>query len=396
LTVTAPPRPPRPGDPVDRDELEALVNALIEEARRRAQRRRRIYTSVVALVALAGVGAFVVVDRTAWSQTASPELAARCGLAAGASTSQIAFMRSTVGQDHKELYVMNTDGSGQRLLAREAGLGDMAWSHDGRDIVFLRGGRWDRGALMVVAADGSEERRLTGSAAAWTGGFDWVSDRRIAYTRVRGHYRDIWVMNADGSGQRRLAQRGTRPQWSPDGRQISFASRRDGNWEIYAMNADGSSRRRLTHNSVDDYGAAWSPDGHLISFSRQRDSGGFDLFVMNADGTGQRRLARNAAWSGGPVAWSLDGLKIAFARPSPGTTDIYVMNADGGGVRNLTRSPGLADSGPTWSPDGRKIAFVTWSRLSDGDLYAINADGSGKRRLVRNAAWLAWSPAQTK
>ena len=56
MTVTAPPRPPRPSDPVDHGELEALVEALIEEARQRARRRRRRYGASILLVALvAGV-----------------------------------------------------------------------------------------------------------------------------------------------------------------------------------------------------------------------------------------------------------------------------------------------------------------------------------------------------
>jgi cell division septal protein FtsQ len=60
MTVTAPPRPPRPGDPVDRDELEAIVQALIEETRRRARRRRLVYAAAAASIALAGIVAFTV------------------------------------------------------------------------------------------------------------------------------------------------------------------------------------------------------------------------------------------------------------------------------------------------------------------------------------------------
>jgi hypothetical protein len=76
VTVTAPPRPPRRlSDPVERDEFEALVEALIEEARKRAQRRRRRNGAVVTLVALVGVAVFAIFGRSAQSQTASPALA---------------------------------------------------------------------------------------------------------------------------------------------------------------------------------------------------------------------------------------------------------------------------------------------------------------------------------
>ncbi len=72
MTVTAPPRPPRSSDPVDREEVEALVEALIEEARKRAQRRRRRNGAVVTLVALVGVAVFAIFGRSAQSQTGSP------------------------------------------------------------------------------------------------------------------------------------------------------------------------------------------------------------------------------------------------------------------------------------------------------------------------------------
>ena len=46
--------------------------------------------------------------------------------------------------------------------------------------------------------------------------------------------------------------------WSPDGARIAFVSRRDGNYEIYVMNADGSGQTRLTNNSAWDLHPAWS------------------------------------------------------------------------------------------------------------------------------------------
>ena len=83
MTVTAPPRPPRPSDPVDRQEVEALVEALFEEARQRARRRRRVRLAVVACVVLLGATVLAVFERTAESQSSSPALTARSGLAGG-------------------------------------------------------------------------------------------------------------------------------------------------------------------------------------------------------------------------------------------------------------------------------------------------------------------------
>src|SRR6476620_2898282 len=94
MTVAAPPRPPRPSDPIDREELEALVEALIEEARQRARRRRRIYGAAAALAALVGVTVFALFERTAQSQTASPGLKAGSSVSAGTTRSKLAFVRT--------------------------------------------------------------------------------------------------------------------------------------------------------------------------------------------------------------------------------------------------------------------------------------------------------------
>ena len=188
MTVTAPPRPPRPSDPVDREELEALVEALIEEARRRARRRRRIYGAAAALVALVGVTVFAVFERTAQSQPASPALATGSSLSAGATSSKLAFIRhrntACCGRSGPfELYVMNADGSGKRVLTHA--WGGPAWSPDGRKIAFVNVPHRDID-IYVINADGSGQRRLTRNAGNHFG-ITWSPDgRKIAFGRGDG------------------------------------------------------------------------------------------------------------------------------------------------------------------------------------------------------------------
>ena len=108
-------------------------------------------------------------------------------------------------------------------------------------------------------------------------------------------------MNAHGSEQRILTRKPENafPAWSPDGGKIAFVSNRDGNLEIYVMNSDGSGQRRLTRHPGVDGSPAWSPDGRSIACGCER-GGNFDIYVISADGSGQRRLTREPRGRCGP------------------------------------------------------------------------------------------------
>jgi len=71
-------------------------------------------------------------------------------------------------------------------------------------------------------------------------------------------------------------------------------SRRDGNWEVYVMNIDGSGIKRLTDNGNTDGLPIWSPDGQTIAFASDRKGFGFSgdwaIWAMNPDGSNQRML----------------------------------------------------------------------------------------------------------
>ena len=85
------------------------------------------------------------------------------------------------------------------------------------------------------------------------------------------------------------------PAWSPDGGRIVFESYRhgNGNGELYVMNANGSGQTRLTNSAGDDGLPAWSPDGTSISFVSNR-SGRYRIWVMNADGSNPQPLLQSA------------------------------------------------------------------------------------------------------
>lgn len=239
--------------------------------------------------------------------------------------------------------------------------------------------------IYVINADGSGETRLTTSAGI-DHSPDWSPDAtKIAFKSTRDGNHEIYVMNADGSAQSRLTNNTAiddHPNWSMDGTKIAFYSDRDGNNEIYVMNANGSGLTRLTNNPAQDLEPVWSPDGTRIAFRSDRD-GNDEIYVMNADGTGQTRLT-NDPGSDDYASWSPDGSKIAFRGVRGGSHDIYVMNVSGGEVTRLTTNAAL-DFNPDWSPDGTKLVFAS-TRDGNGELYTMNADGTGQTRLTNNPA----------
>jgi Tol biopolymer transport system component len=82
------------------------------------------------------------------------------------------------------------------------------------------------------------------------------------------------------------------PAWSPDGARLAFVSDRDSNREIYLANADGTGQTRLTNDPNPDLSPEWSPDGSRLAFVRYR-SGRRDIYVMNVDGSGLVRLTND-------------------------------------------------------------------------------------------------------
>ena len=189
--------------------------------------------------------------------------------------------------------VVNADGSGERELAPSAGSG--SWSPDGRRIAFVK----FSAGVYVMYADGSGKTQLTSNTRGQH--FDsavWSPDgSKIAFSSHRGNSAAIYAINVDGTGLRTLSRRHdstTRLMlWSPDGSKIAFSASFD---DVYVMNADGSGEIRLVR-SVFEFD--WSPDGTKIVF------GGPDgeIHVIDVDGSHQRRLTRTGGNAGFPL-WS--------------------------------------------------------------------------------------------
>jgi hypothetical protein len=152
------------------------------------------------------------------------------------------------------------------------------------------------------------------------------------------------------------------PAWSPDGSRIAIVVTKKGNTDIYVMDADGSHQRRLTTSLAQDEFPSWSPDGSTIVYdssgSTPLDNSGLsptqEIWSVPAAGGTPVRLTNNHASDQAP-SYSPDGTKIAFFEPD-GITE---MDADGRNVRPVAGASGGWT--PRWSPDGSRIAFLVFS-----------------------------------
>ena len=167
------------------------------------------------------------------------------------------------------------------------------------------------------------------------------------------------------------------PVWSPGSEQILMASaRRDdsaaddrsGDDELFVLNREGSVVHQLTDNLFQDTQPDWSPDGKWISFKSDR-TGRPEIFVMRSDGTQLRQLTNSVGENWSPD-WSPDGGSLAFASNRNGNFDLFVMRADGSEVNQVTHSP-ADELEPIWSPTGNALSFAL---MESGDPHVLILD----------------------
>ncbi|MFT5526959.1 MAG: Tol biopolymer transport system component [Pirellulaceae bacterium] len=141
--------------------------------------------------------------------------------------------------------------------------------------------------MVIEAKTGGPVSRLTYDDARY--GDLWPkyspNGRSIVFSSRRDDDFEIYLMNADGTGQQRLTESpgvDTHPSFSPDGQRIVFTSARDRNYEIYTMKLDGSDLRRITNDAGRDDFASYYPDGKQLVVVSQR-KGRYDLYSIQVD-----------------------------------------------------------------------------------------------------------------
>jgi TolB protein len=236
--------------------------------------------------------------------------------------------------------------------------------------------------IYIADYDGANQRRVTVNRAlnifpTWS-----PDGRAIAYTSYRrANSPDVYISNIyqgtlenplKGQGQNWLAA------WSPDGTRLAFTSNRDGNPELYVINRDGTGLRRLTTHPAVDTTPTWSPAGNEIAFTSDR-SGTPQIYVVSASGGAPRRItseayADRATWAPAPFN------EIAYAaRTGPGY-DIRIYDIASGQTRQITFGEGSNES-PVFAPNGRHLAFTS-TRRGRSQIFLIGRDGRGLKQVT--------------
>jgi TolB protein len=259
---------------------------------------------------------------------------------------QIIFQSIRGESPYYQMFVMNADGSGQRMVSSGRGKTTCGW--------FVPGGITFASTHLDPSAfqPGRDKAPPQSPSRRYLWDFDSAMD--------------VFQTDLQGKNERRLT---TTPgydaeaSWSWDGKQMVFTSERSGDLEIWIAGADGKDARRLTWATGYDGGPFFSPDGKLVVFRgfRGADGRAAEVYVVGADGRGERQLTKLGAVSWAPY-FHPDGKRIIFTTnwkgAHPGDFDLYLMRVDGSGLERVTTTPGF-DGLPSFSRDGKKLVWTS-------------------------------------
>ncbi|MGE4086280.1 MAG: TolB family protein [Vicinamibacterales bacterium] len=205
----------------------------------------------------------------------------------------------------------------------------------------------------------------------------------------------------------------TNPRWSPDGRQVVFASNRahyegaapergTADMDLWLVNADGTGRRRLTTDPANESDPAWDADGRSIVFSSDRDSRG-DLYRLRLDTGVTTRLTTHYVGRAIMPAVAASSGRVAFAAQTLRMGAFWDFQVHLLDPRSGVASPLPASAGacwPAWSRDGRRLAHVNLGKDEPSSLLVRTMpDGASTRVPGPRELWSyypEWSPDDTK
>ena len=208
-------------------------------------------------------------------------------------------------------------------------------------------------------------------------------DSRVAFISTRsGRFKELYVMNLDGSDLRQLTRNQTinlSPSWAPDAKSLVFTSFKEGHPKLYEMDVLSGRERLVPTGPGMVRGASFSPSGREVAVTRSGGKGDSEIVLVSLDGGVTGRLTEGQTINVSP-SFSPNGSQIAFCSGRTGSPQIYVMGTGGGQARRVT-SRGSYNTQPVWSPKGDKIAYT--GRV-DGrfQIFVVGADGGDPTQIT--------------
>jgi WD40 repeat protein len=301
----------------------------------------------------------VVVAITAASAVARP---------ARVVNGKIVTNAESVTTGKERVYTVDPDGTNERLLARNAEVGQ--WSPNGAWVaLFAQAGERllnvNTHHAITFGLPDTRYPRLALYCGVWS-----PDGRRLAcegFGHTDSALNGVYTVRAsDGGGLRRVTHEPNGDDcpsdYSPNGKRLIVTRSTDSSYGLYTVRANGGGARQIVSNIDFNFcNGSWSPRGNLIVFSAHVPNGDYhsSIWVVHPDGEGLRRLPI-AGPCGGPVSdpttygcfnpvWSPDGTKIAFGRNiDDAQRDIYTVNADGSDLFQVTHTPHISEFNGDW------------------------------------------------
>jgi dipeptidyl aminopeptidase/acylaminoacyl peptidase len=301
--------------------------------------------------------------------------------------------------DKSGLLVARPDGSDITFLAQWSGTNsplpgtgkEMTWSPDGKQIAF------------ISSTPGSEAADASGDPMVITR-YLYKPDAGEGMTRFNDNQRlHIFVVDVSTKQVRQLTQGETDEHsidWSPDGKEILFASNREPNqdeffnYDIFALKIADNSIRRLTATEYNEYEPLWSPDGKRIVYrgtqrgltDRETTMEDTHVWVMNADGSDRREIGAVLDNRQGTPRWAADGNSVYFTLQDRGSIRLVRLPISGGKPEYVVKDTGTVGG---WSvgKDGT-LAYGFTSLRDLSQLFLKTGTGAARKLTDLNAQGL--------